>query len=73
MTETDIGKYMLRARRKASLTLRQLSEKSGIAASTIMSWEHNNAVPNVFSCSKVAGALGLTIDEYIHGYRRPLR
>ena len=70
MDGIDIGKYMLRARRRAGLTMRQLAEKSGVAESTILSWEHGNAVPNVCSCSRVAAALDLTIDEYIHGYRR---
>ena len=63
----EIAQNMKKARKDAGLTQEQLAELSGICLRTIMQWEQGASVPTVTNCDAVAGALGLTIDEYING------
>ena len=55
-------------RKKAGLTQRQLSEKSGIPVSTIQYWEdRGTSVATVGKLMKVAEALGCTLDDLVRG------
>ena len=63
----EIAQNMKKARTDAGLSQPQLSELSGVPQRTIAQWEQGRSIPTVIYCDAVAGALGLTIDEYING------
>ena len=59
------GEAMARARRKAGLSQRQLSDLSGLSKTTIARLElglHNGSITTV---ELLADALGISIDEYV--------
>lgn len=60
------GEYMRKARRRAGLSLVQLSEMSGIPESTIGSLERDvNRSGTLYTIETLADALCLSIDEYV--------
>jgi transcriptional regulator with XRE-family HTH domain len=53
------------ARREAGLSLRQVSEKSGLAASTVHKIESGRLVPSLAVCIRLADALGRRISHFV--------
>lgn len=49
--------------RKGKVTQIELSEKTGIAVSTLSAYENNKRVPNVITLWKIAKALGCKTDS----------
>lgn len=60
-----IGESMRAARKKAGLTIRQLSERSGVTEWTISANERGITIPGVFTAIDLSDALGISVDEYI--------
>lgn len=60
------GEYMRKARNDAELSISDLSRASGISRETISALERNvNRFGTIYTISKLADALGLSIDEYV--------
>lgn len=60
------GEYMRKAREDAGLTIGDLARASGISRETISALERNvNRFGTIYTISKLADALGLSIDEYV--------
>lgn len=66
------GEYMRKARKRARLSLVQLSKISGIPDTTIGALERDvNRSGTIATIELLADALGLSIDEYVgHKVRR---
>ena len=60
-----IGEAMLRARRRAGYTVRELAEEAGVGQSTIYRAEGNELYPSLMTVVACADVLGISIDEYI--------
>ena len=60
-----IGEAMRASRKKAGLTMRQLSELSGVPEITIGANERGTSIPGVFTVIDLSDALGISVDEYI--------
>lgn len=58
------GEAMRGSRRRAGLTLRQLSSISGVTAKTICQIENDLRNGSIATVEILADALGLSIDEY---------
>lgn len=60
------GEYMRKARVDAGLSIGDLARASGISRETISALERNvNRFGTIYTISKLADALGLSIDEYV--------
>ena len=59
------GESMRNARKKAGITLSQLSQLCGVQAATICLWEQNKVRPRLDTAEICADILGITIDEYV--------
>lgn len=58
-----LGEKLRSARRAKGLTVKQLSEKSGVAATTIRYYETDKSEPTFFKLSCLATALNLSLDS----------
>lgn len=54
-------------RERRGLTLQQIEDLTGISFNTISRYERGIISPNVDTASKIAQALGVTVDELING------
>jgi transcriptional regulator with XRE-family HTH domain len=61
----DIGKRIKSIRKKKSLTLQELSEKSGISATAISAIERNVSSPTVSTLSNIGRALGESLSTLL--------
>ena len=60
------GEYMRKAREDVGLSIGDLARASGISRETISALERNvNRFGTIYTISKLADALGLSIDEYV--------
>lgn len=59
------GEYARRARVRAGITIKKLSEMTGIAPNTIIYFEKGRSDPSINNVEILADALGLSIDDYI--------
>lgn len=66
------GEAMRAARKCAGLSLEQLAEKVGVAVNTIGRMERGDSCGSIDTIEWCAGALGITVDEYI-GRTEPKR
>jgi transcriptional regulator with XRE-family HTH domain len=66
------GEAMRAARKRAGLSLEQLAEKVGVAVNTIGRMERGDSGGSIDTIEWCAGALGITVDEYI-GQAEPKR
>ena len=64
---TTIGERLKTAREKQKLTLTQLSSKSGIARSTIESYEKDIAEPTIFRLMCICEVLNISLDWVAKG------
>lgn len=60
-----IGESIRKARESKGFTRQKLSEKSGVSASTIYNWEHEEITPTIFPLICVADVLGVSLDELV--------
>ena len=62
---TTIGQAIAEARKSKGYTLKELSEKSGIASSTLSYWEHDESIPSINLLWDVADTLGVPLDTLV--------
>ena len=62
---SDYAPAMRRARKAAGLTLRELSERSGLSEVTICSYENGTRTPRLPKLVALADALHLSLDAYV--------
>lgn len=69
---SDYAASMRRARLEGGLSVRELSEKSGVTPMTIYSVERGARNPSLTTLVRLASALRLSLDDYV-GYDTPHR
>ena len=57
------GEKLRNLRKERGLTAKQLSEKSGLTAVSIINYENDHRKPNLVSINKLANALDCDFDE----------
>lgn len=57
-------------REREGLTQAELSEKTGISQAALSNYENGKDRPSVDSCAKLAKALGVSIDDLVHGEKK---
>lgn len=69
-------RQMRAIRERAELTRKELSQRSGVAVTTIYNWERGSLGQTLENITAVCDVLGISIDEYIGhracGARTPL-
>jgi transcriptional regulator with XRE-family HTH domain len=63
--ENALGQRMRNLRRRMSLTLQQLAEKSGVSVGYLSQVERGNATPTLGTLSQIAAALNVSADYFI--------
>lgn len=58
----DYSELLKSIRLQKGLTLKALSQMSGVAESTINTWEHGVASPSIYNYEAVLNAMGLTLE-----------
>lgn len=61
------AKNLRRTRMEKGMTMAQLAEKAGVAASGVCRWETGKWSPTLHSALCLAEALGCTIDDLVRG------
>lgn len=69
---SDYAASMRRARLGSGLSVKELSEKSGVTVMTIYSVESGSRNPSLTTLVRLASALRLSLDDYV-GYDTPRR
>ena len=64
MTQTP-GTRIAKARKERGLTQLELAEQMGVTDKAVSKWERDLSCPDVASLPKLAGILGLSVDELI--------
>jgi transcriptional regulator with XRE-family HTH domain len=62
-----IGMRIAQARKARGWTQEGLAERSGLHKQTISEWERGNRTPSTDALAKVADALGVSLQELVHG------
>lgn len=57
-------------RERNGLTQAELAEKVGVSQGAVSGYEKGSLRPTIDVCAKLAKALGVTMDELMHGERR---
>ena len=60
-----IGQHINLVRNKRNMTLKQLSEKSGVSEWTLCAWIYQGAAPTILLLICVADALDVSLDELV--------
>lgn len=66
MTDT-IGARIARARKARGFTQQQLGAVVGVSFQAVSKWETGQALPDVALLTRIADALGMTLDELVAG------
>ena len=61
----EIGKKIVKYRRKNKLSQEQLAEKIGVTRQTISNWELNTTKPDVTQIKNIAKVLNTSIDDLL--------
>lgn len=61
------GENLKNLRKERNLSIKQLSQISGLSAVQISNYEHDHYVPNSININKLAVALSCTYDDLING------
>lgn len=62
-----IGEHIAVYRKKTGLTQEQLAEKMNVTAQAVSKWENGLTCPDLDSVARLAGFLGVTVEQLIHG------
>ena len=62
---SDYAAAMRRARKSAGMTIRELSEKSGVVEVSIYTYENGTRAPGLHNLVALADSLHLSLDAYI--------
>ena len=62
-----IGEHIAVYRKKVGLTQEQLAEKMNVTAQAVSKWENGLTCPDLDSVARLAGFLGVTVEQLIHG------
>jgi transcriptional regulator with XRE-family HTH domain len=68
---TELSKKLSEARKKAGLTLRELSELSGLSKATIINYEKGKRIPRVNDLQKIADSLSCEISVLLSNPPQP--
>ncbi len=60
-----IGRNIQSLRKQAGLTQEALAGKIGVARQTVVKWESGESSPDLEAAGRLAGALGVTIDDLV--------
>ena len=60
-----LGEATMRARIMKGVSVKEMSEKTGISQMTIRNMENGKNVPSILYAEAMADVLGISIDEYI--------
>lgn len=66
MQDFEFGNRLCRLRQKAQLSQTQLGEKVGVSNKAVSKWENGKAKPGLDVVSRLADALGVSLDELLH-------
>jgi transcriptional regulator with XRE-family HTH domain len=69
MGEESVGARLKRLRRAAGLSQNQLAQASGVPVGTIRNWEQGLRTPMLDSAARVAGVLGVSLDDLAKNLR----
>ena len=61
----DFAERLREYRKKTCLTRSQLSEKIGVAESTLINYERGKRIPFGDACVRIAAVFGITVDELL--------
>ena len=65
--ENNIGKLLIKYRKKNNLTQKELGDMIGVSLKTISKWECGKGLPDVSLLDKLSEVLGISIDELLKG------
>ena len=63
------GAFVARLRKEKGLTQRQLAELVGVSDKAVSKWERGLSLPDISLLEPLAGTLGVTVAELLHGER----
>ena len=63
------GGYLRKLRKERGLSLRAFAQKIYVSKSTVQRWEQSRVPADGENMARIAGALGMTADEFIEGGR----
>ena len=61
----NLGNHLMQARKKAGLSQEAVAEKLGVSRQTILKWETDETVPDIYQSKKLAKLYHLSLDELI--------
>lgn len=61
----DIGKKIIKYRRRNKLSQEKLAEKIGVARQTISNWELNTTKPDIMQIKNISKVLNISIDDLL--------
>ena len=67
MDMIKIGGYILRLRKAAGMTQKQLAEKLGVSFQAVSKWENGDALPDTGLLLDLCGVLNTTTDKLLNG------
>ena len=59
----SFGEKLKNLRKERNLSIKELSERSGVSVVQISNYEHNRYVPNAINVNKLADALGCSYED----------
>ena len=62
-----IGKRIGLLRKEKGLTQEELAQHMGISPQAVSKWEHDQTCPDISALPKLAGLLGVSVDELLSG------
>lgn len=61
----EFGENLANLRKGRGLSIKALSEKSGVAAALISNYEHGKSVPGTINANRLAKALGCSYEALV--------
>ncbi len=72
MTGKRVGDFIAERRKIKGITQGELAAKMGVSDKAVSKWERNRSYPDVTTMPKLAGELGVTVDELLKGTRNDI-
>ena len=63
------GRFVAALRKEKEWTQKQLAEQIGVSDKAVSKWERGLSLPDIGLLEPLAGALGVTVAELLHGER----